>query len=89
MCEVQAFLPIFVYKQSYENTFHGKPFRNNEFDFVYLVVFKERIPIEQFKLQSDEVEEVRYINYDELYSHLEKKDAQYVDAYDVAGKVKT
>ena len=58
---LSAFLPAFVYKQSYKNTFHGKPFINNEFDYVYLVVLSEAIPTSAYRLQEEEVQEVKYV----------------------------
>lgn len=79
----EAFLPCFVYKQAYENTFHGKHFVNNEFDFVYLVVLSSRKPLQDYQLQKEEVEEVRYMDFREVQACLASKDPNFVDAYHV------
>jgi len=83
----EAFLPLFVYQQAYANTFHGKAFVNNEFDFVYLVVLREKRPLQDFQLQAEEVEEVTYARVEDVHASLRDKDPNFVDAYGVDDKV--
>ncbi len=83
----EAFLPLFVYKQAYSNTFHGKPFVNNEFDFVYLVVLAEKRDLAAFQLQAEEVEGVTYMRAGDVRASLSTKDPNFVDAYGVDDKV--
>eukprot|EP00892_Ulva_mutabilis_P002966 jgi/Ulvmu1/12670/UM094_0026.1 len=55
----EAFELLFTFKQ--RSTDHGGKFVNNEFDDVYLITMKERIPVEAFILDEAEVEAVKYM----------------------------
>eukprot|EP01026_Neomeris_dumetosa_P022468 TRINITY_DN1935_c1_g1_i1.p3 TRINITY_DN1935_c1_g1~~TRINITY_DN1935_c1_g1_i1.p3 ORF type:complete len:230 (-),score=47.41 TRINITY_DN1935_c1_g1_i1:311-1000(-) len=69
----EAFEPLFVYKQ--QSTDRGGAFINNEFNDVYLVTLFDRLPKEAFILQDDEVEDVKYVGVEELFTmYIEGRD---------------
>ncbi len=50
----------------FEAVFHGEPFRNNEFTFVY--VYKKNVDEKDFTLQESEVDEVKWFDMDEVWN---------------------
>lgn len=53
---------------SYEERFHGVPFRDNEIRYAY--VYREPVDIEKLTLQKSEVEEVRWFPLDEIAEEI-------------------
>ena len=49
----EAFAPLFVYRQACVT--NGGTFINNEFDLVYLVTTRDRVPEDAIKVQEEEV----------------------------------
>ncbi|QDZ20448.1 NUDIX hydrolase [Chloropicon primus] len=70
----EAFRYLFLHKQEFEGKFHGKKFVNNEFNHVYLVTLKERLPREAFKLQKEEVRDMKFIGLQELGEKIKRGD---------------
>lgn len=68
----EAFELLFTFKQ--ESSDHGGKFVNNEFDDVYLVTVKERIPLEAFILDEAEVDAVKYVPVAELAAAYRRQD---------------
>ena len=54
---------------SYEEHFHGKPFRDNEIRFAY--VYREPVDLEKLTLQQSEVEEVRWFPLEEIAEEIQ------------------
>ena len=53
----------------YERVFYDKPFRDNEYTFVY--VYDKPVEIEALKLQADEVESVKWFDIDQVSKAIE------------------
>lgn len=54
---------------SYEEHFHGEPFRDNEIRYAY--VYREPVDIEKLTLQKSEVEEVRWFPLNEIAEEIQ------------------
>lgn len=54
----------------YEGVFGGKPFRNHEISALY--VYRRPVCIENLKLQEQEVESMRWMDYAECLEHVRK-----------------
>ena len=77
-----AFHPVFRSKQRFEADFHGKRFVNNEFDYVYLVVVRDPIPLERYRLQESEVAGAEYMNHRDVHTAVRHPaEHGFVDAY--------
>ena len=48
--------------------FHGRMFKDNELNWVY--VYTEAVDTEQLILQKEEVEEVRWMDYEECHRQI-------------------
>jgi isopentenyldiphosphate isomerase len=60
----------------YERVFYDKPFRDNEYTFVY--VYDKPVEIEALKLQADEVESVKWFDIDQVSKAIEPpRDARF------------
>ena len=53
------------FRTQYEEEFHGKLFRDNE--WINVFVYREPVDLRDLRLQESEVEEVRYFDIDEVY----------------------
>ena len=53
------------FRTQYEEEFHGKLFRDNE--WINVFVYREPVDLRELRLQESEVEEVRYFDIDEVY----------------------
>ena len=58
-----------------EEIFYDEPFRNHEISHVYL--YKEPVDISQLKLQEEEVESVKWMEFFEFYKEVEKGNPKY------------
>ncbi len=52
----------------FEAEFYGRPFRDNEFSYVY--VYQEPVDLGRLKLQEEEVEHVRWMDFEECVEHV-------------------
>lgn len=59
----------------YEMEFHGKMFKDNEVAFVY--VYEKPVDISKLKLQTEEVEEVRWFDIDEVHKGCVHRDGTF------------
>ena len=59
-----------------EAVFYGKPFRNLEYSAIYLYV--KPVDIEKLTLQKEEVEEVRWFDYEEVLAGVMKEEPEYL-----------
>ena len=59
---------IGTFRISYEEDFHGKPFRDNEFTFVYM--YREPVDERSLALQEGEVDEVRWFDLVEVRDEI-------------------
>ncbi len=57
-----------TFRIQYEETFHDKPFRDNEFSTVY--VYEEPVKIKNLKLQESEVSKVKWFDLDTVRAEL-------------------
>ena len=64
-----------IFRNQYEEVFHGKPFRDNEVTRVY--VYREPVDIEALTLQESEVEEVRWFDLEEVYREIQVSRARF------------
>ena len=55
--------------------FHGKMFKDNEVAFVY--VYEKPVDISKLKLQTEEVEEVRWFDIDEVHKGCVHRDGTF------------
>ena len=74
----EAFQPLFTYRQEFAGTFHGRRFVNNEFNHVFLVTFTAPLPREAFRLQEEEVADVKFVAFPELKRLLEAGDPDHI-----------
>ena len=74
----EAFQPLFTYRQEFAGTFHGRHFVNNEFNHVFLVTFTAPLPREAFRLQEEEVADVKFVAFPELKRLLEAGDPDHI-----------
>lgn len=58
-----------------ETSFYGKPFRNHELSGIYY--YKKPVDIDSLHLQEEEVESVRWMNYEECLAHVIAQDPKY------------
>ena len=56
------------HRGAFEAVFHGKMFRDNEISSVY--VYTDPVEIEQLTLQEEELEEVRWMDYEECHRRI-------------------
>ena len=59
----------------YEMEFHGKMFKDNEVAFVY--VYEKPVDISKLKLQTEEVEEVRWFDIDKVHEGCIHRDGTF------------
>ena len=52
-----------VHRRYKESVFYGKPFLDNEYSYIYL--YRKPVDVYHLKLQDSEVEEVRWMDYEE------------------------
>lgn len=57
------------FRIKYEKVFHGALFRDNEITWVY--VYREPVELGDLRLQSEEVEEVRWFALDEVWEEIQ------------------
>lgn len=57
-----------MHRGSFEAMFHGRMFKDNELNWVY--VYTEAVDTEQLILQKEEVEEVRWMDYEECHRRI-------------------
>lgn len=67
-----AFEHIYISRQS--SVTNGGAFKNEEFDYVYLVTLLEPLPLGAFNLQESEVATVKWVDYKEYLQRLEEGD---------------
>ncbi len=60
------------FRMQYEETFHSKPFRDNEVTWVF--VYREPVCAEELTLQESEVSEVRWFGLEEVWDELQRGD---------------
>lgn len=58
-----------------EEVFYDEPFRNHEISHVYL--YERPLDISVLKLQEEEVESVKWMDFGECYSEVEKENPKY------------
>ena len=63
-----ALIPAGTFRIRYEDFFHGAPFRDNEFTFVY--VYREPVDADSLVLQESEVDEVRWFGLNEVREEI-------------------
>ena len=68
-----------------EAEFHGKPFKNAEVSMVYL--YDKPVELSDLSLQEAEVEEVRWMDYEECMQHILRKDPKFCIHPDEYGRV--
>lgn len=51
-----------IHRGQFEDVFYGKPFRDYEFSYVYL--YQEPVDVEKLRLQPEEVESVRWMDFE-------------------------
>ncbi len=68
-------LPAGTFRIQYEDSFHGKPFRDNEFTFVY--VYRDPVDADALILQPGEVDEVRWFPLDEVCEEIRHTRARF------------
>ena len=56
------------HRGAFEAVFHGKMFRDNEISSVY--VYTDPVEIEQLTLQEEELEKVRWMDYEECHRRI-------------------
>ena len=64
-----------MFRIQYEETFHGRPFRDNEATRVY--VYREPVETDDLTLQPSEVEEVRWFDLDEVWNEIQTSRARF------------
>jgi len=69
--EPQDLKEAFLHLGYAESTFYGRPFRNAEISAVY--VYTKPIEIESLRLQKEEVESVRWMEYEALLSEVRRE----------------
>ena len=57
-----------MHRGSFEAMFHGRMFKDNELSSVY--VYTEPVDTEKLVLQKEEVEEVRWMDYEECHRRI-------------------
>jgi len=60
-----------TFQCSYEERFHGEPFRDNEIRYAY--VYREPVETEKLTLQKSEVDEVRWFPLDEIAEEIQTR----------------
>lgn len=58
-----------------EEIFYGEPFRNHEISHVYL--YRNPVDISELKLQKEEVESVKWMEFSECYEEVKKGNPRY------------
>lgn len=66
----EQLIPAGSFRIRYEDFFHGEPFRDNEFTFVY--VDREPVDAESLVLQASEVDEVRWFPLREVREEIRR-----------------
>jgi isopentenyl-diphosphate delta-isomerase type 1 len=66
----------FLFEDKEENTTNGGTFINKEFKEIYLLNLD--LPIENYHLQSEEVDEVKYVPHKELEEQIKNNPAEFV-----------
>ena len=64
-----------TFRIHYEETFHGRPFRDNEVTQVY--VYRRPVDIDALTLQASEVDEVRWFGLDEVWAEIQASRARF------------
>ena len=64
--EKEDLSPAGTFRIEYEKVFHGKPFRDNE--FVYVYVYGKEVDEKSLTLQVSELDEVKWFGLDELWN---------------------
>mgnify|MGYP005975260061 CR=1 FL=1 len=78
---------IGMHQAKSEAVFHGQPFKDHEISAVYL--YQEPVQIENLKLQNEEVESVRWMDYQECREKLKKEEIKScirLDEFEMIGK---
>ncbi len=66
---------LFLHRQTVDTEFRGKRFYDRQVSQVY--VYVRDIPMEEFRLQKEEVESVRWMDYRECRTHVDAGDPEY------------
>ena len=61
-----------------QREFHGKAFVNNEFNHVFAVTLRQELPRHAYRLQAEEVDDVKHIALSELGALLREGDEKHV-----------
>ena len=64
-----------TFRIHYEETFHGRPFRDNEVTQVY--AYRRPVDIDALTLQASEVDEVRWFGLDEVWAEIQASRARF------------
>lgn len=62
-----------VRRGMYEDVFYGKRFVDNQVSNVYLL-WRDSLEVEDYTLQESEIESVRYMEFEECYQQVERKE---------------
>lgn len=76
-----------IHDGHFEDVFYGKPFRDCEISTVY--IYREPVDESKLRLQPEEVESVRWMDYRECMEHVLKKDLPnciYEDEFAMVGR---
>ena len=76
---------LFWHRQTVDTEFHGQRFYDRQISAVYVCV--RNIKDEEFCLQKEEVEEVRWMDYEECMQHILRKDPKFCIHPDEYGRV--
>ena len=67
--------------------FHGRDFKNHEISSVY--IYEEPVDIDKLKLQTDEVEDVIWIDFDELLAKIKNREIKHCLFLDELDRIST
>ncbi len=75
MVSPKDLMPLFQQKVGGEYIFHGKPFRNNEINQVYLL--SKEVPLDTLKVQESEIEGMEWKNSKEVQKEIMEGNKEY------------